>query len=353
MTVAQDNDFSFPDDLLDKHFADTDETEHPEPDAADETPEDETEETSEEEPSDETEETDDEDAGDEPADEGEDEDEEDSEDTSDEEPEEHAAENPFFDRKELDAIKDEEARAVAVKAYKAMQAAFTKKTQETAAVRREAEAVQQEFDDFLGEISTEEGARDFVVRFALARPEAFEEARERLDELTDNETEKRTYLREQEVRAREKEIQRRDRAQETESRDRRVQEVESMTTRLSRQAGMDQNQIAIAEQYVANKILLNRAQGRSDITDAEVAEAVQMAAQHLGREKVRMKKSAEREVRQRQADAVKRKATAPKRPAAPRSSTAPAARNMKRELQVPQGTDPLDFAMDKLLGLTD
>jgi hypothetical protein len=349
-------DLLLPDDLLDQHFADTgveSEPKTPEPDAEDESPEDDAQETSEEEPEDEAEETDEDDAGNEPADEEEDEDDEDSEETSEEEPGEQPDDNPFFDRKELDAIKDEEARKVALKAYKAMQSAFTKKTQETAAIRREAEAVQQEFDEFLQEISSEEGAADFMVRVALSRPEAFQAAQDRITEMTDDDNERRVYERDQKLKAREKELERKERMEQIQARHGRVEEVEKMTARLARQAGMDQTEVAIAEQYVANRILLNRAGGRDDISDHEVAEAVKLAAQHLGREKERVRKSTEREIRQRQAEQVKRKATAPKRPAAPKSSTAPAARSMKRNPTAPAGVDPTDFAIDKLLGLDD
>jgi hypothetical protein len=93
----------------------------------------------------------------------------------------HEEDDPF-DRKEIDAITDPKARAVAEKAYKSLVRDYTRKTQEVAELRKSAErevstarAFQTEYEQFMADLATPAGGEHFLLTVADAKPELFTE----------------------------------------------------------------------------------------------------------------------------------------------------------------------------------
>jgi hypothetical protein len=339
--------FELPEEVLDKHLTDTsdeEEVEAPTLDEEDESPELEEEDTDEESPSDESEDTDEDESGDADPDSTEDDEEKDADEEDSDEDSDEDSFLPKFDRKKIEA--DPELN----KAYKHMQAAFTKAQQEARTVQREAEMMKADFEAFIQDISTDQGAEEFLVKVALSRPEVFRAAAERADELSDDPSELKKFERDVELKRREQEIKRREQAQRLEEQERRVTEIESMVDRTGKKLGMDAAELKIAHEYVANTIFKIRAAGGKDISAEEIIKAVNRAASDLSVNKRRVREEAERAAEVKAKQLAKEKARKAKRPAPPRSSAAPA-RRAANKLEVPAGTDPLAAAVNRALGV--
>jgi hypothetical protein len=340
-----DKTFALPDEILDKHLADTGVEEEVEvdPDLDDEleSPEAEEEDTDEESPSDEEEETEEEESGDSDPD-----DEADKEEEEEEEEDSSESFLPKFDRKKIEA--DPELN----KAYKHMQAQFTKRVQEASAARREADEMKADFESFLADISSEEGAEDFLVKIALSRPEVFKKAYERAEDLTEDPDELKKFERGQDLKRREQELERRERTRKMEEQERRVAEIESVVDKAAGRLGMDDAETKIAHEYVANAIFRIRAAGGKDISSEEILKAVKRAASDLSVQKRKVREATEREVKLTEKQRAKEKARKLRRTAPPRSTAAPASRRAANK-DVPEGVDPLMYSVDRAFGLTD
>lgn len=340
-----------PPEILDKHLGDTEEEVTPSPAVESEEPEDEAEETLDEEESDaEDEETDDEDAGGEEPDDAEDEEEsEDEDDESDDDEEEEDDEDsesflPKFDRKKIE--QDPELS----KAYKHMQAAFTKKMMEASDSVRQAEEVLEEVKQFEATLADPKGAEEFLLNVALNRPEVFQNAYERAVALLEDDEEKDSYLKEQQLKVREKELERQEREAQARAQEARVEQIETSTRRLAAKMGLDTEDVEIAEQFVANRILENRARtGKADVSDDEIREAVSAAKKFVERKAQKVQSVTKRQLLKEREEQVKAKAKLAKRPRAPKAGKSPAPRPKREEITAPPGVDPLDFGIDKLL----
>lgn len=365
-----------PDEVLARHFGlDTSDTEaeSPEPAAEDDSPEADVEDTPEDPfgddddvdddedtpsgPEAEDEDTDEDDAGgSEPEDEEEDADDDGEEDPDDEdgdekeEPDEGEDFLPKFDRKEIEKLAEKHPELK--KAYRHMRAAFTRKMQEMSQYRERAEraeVLEREVREFQARLQDDEGAEEFLTQVALARPEVFEKAYERAVRLTENEDERKLFVREQQVRAKERQAKLKEEQVMAERLQARAREINDTLASLAERAGLDEKGMELAERFVVEKIHANRMEkGMADVTDEEIRDAVRQARRYVGapRPKAVPKKARLKAAR------PKAKARTGKRPAPPRSGSAPRARP-KRMPEPPPGVDPLDHAIDGLLGLTE
>lgn len=250
---------------------------------------------------------------------------------------------PYFDRKSIEGKPELEL------AYKHMQAAFTRATQEVRTKERETQMMQEEMETFMAEIGSDEGATEFLVKMALHRPKVFEEAFEQAVKLTENPSEKKLFEREQQLRNREREIERENKRREASEQQQRRQAVYDELNAAMKQHGLTEADSDIAQQYVANVILEKKARGDNSISPKEIHGAVERAAKFLSARNESVKQEIERRVRAEQQQAMKKKAQDAKRPAAPKSSKSPGPKAKK--LEVPRGVDPLDYIVSARLGL--
>lgn len=319
------------------------EAESPEPDSED-TPEDPDADEAEDTPSGPEEEdtdTDEDEAGDEEPEEGEEEAEDEVEETSEEREDDDFL--PPFDRKEIE--KHPELR----KAYKHMRAAFTRKMQELGEKARRADFLEREFMEFQARLRDDKGAEEFLVQVALARPEVFERAYERAVRLAENEEERNLFIREQQLRHKEREAELRRMEMEAQRIQARAQEITATITRLGKAAGLVGDDLELVERLVVAKINENRAKtGKADVTDEEIQEAVDTARRLLQRREGTLAKKLQKE-RDAKVKALAAKAKE-KRPAPPRATKSPGVKP-KKIGPPPPGVDPLDHALDSLLGL--
>jgi len=335
-----------PDEEIDKLFADTDD-EGPEladdPDEPDDTDDDESDDAD----------TDEDESGDEEPDEPDDEeeDEEEDEDESDtDEPDDDESDDevlPKFDRKKIE--KDPDLKA----AYKHMQAAFTKKMQEAAELRgnaseliQEAEGVLTRHQEFLKVLASEEGAEDFLVNVAVNRPEVFQKAHDRAAELLEDPDKLKRFSREKEIEKREKALADKEAKEQVEAKERQKNVLRDTTETMAKKVGLKgEGDLKVAHRFVRARIQENLdLTGKASITREEIVEAVKEAAELLSRREKKGRKEVVKDV----VAAKKQSAKKRRRPGAPRSSSRPAGK--KGRLDVPKGVDPLDHAVDVLLG---
>lgn len=297
------------------------------------------------------EETDEEEGDDEGAEE--DEDEADAEDTNPDQPAGKAGKpsedaEAFFDRKEIEGIKDPEARRVAEKAYRSMHAAFTKKTTEVAALRKDAERVQgealkyaSEYEDFVAEISTEKGAEDFLlavaeerpavftesvlVQAALANPEAFEAAVERVQAINEDPNEKKRFERDRNADRRDREAERKERGQQRQQAAARREQLNKLVSERAATHGVkSETALGLIRDQVTLLLQRNSSRGQKT-TRADIEAAVDKAAKHIraDREAVTKDRAAqERKAKQEQARALARNGKRSPPPGAGRSPAA-------------------------------
>jgi len=228
-----------------------------------------------------------------------------------------------FSKKDMETI---EANPSLKRAYKSMVSDYTQKTQEVAALRKESEAVKMEAESFkedynkFGEmLQSDEGMEKFLVDIALARSEVFDRAMEKAAELSENEGQKNTYLREKELEEREQKLRQEEDKRSKLSAQQRIEQIVSLTKDLATKSGMTGAEIRTAEQYVANRILENRLIGKGDVTDEDVQRAVADAAKDVEETRAAVRRRVEQELRKKNLSAQQKKARDAKRPAPPRA----------------------------------
>lgn len=281
-----------------------------------------------------------------------------------------------FDRRDIEKIRDPEARRVAEKAYKSFHAAFTRKTQEIAEQRREAEQIRAEYDRFTQAVTTPEGAKAFVrdlmginpqvigavfedlatgdgaeqffLEAALATPEAFEAAYQRFLELEDDPAEKQRFTKEREIEARDRRT--RAREQQLNEQQRRARSVEIATEAQSIAGRLDIDEEDFGELVIPRlraRIAENVQRGRRDISTEEIEAAVKEASAEIERREKRIADRLKARSRKERKEEVRKLAQKQRRPAPPRGGSKVA--RAKRPKGPPPGVDPLDFAVDTAL----
>lgn len=347
-----DTDDVLPDEVLSRHLGlDTGAEEDPEPAAeAEEPAEDDFEDTPDEGPEEDDADTDADEAGDyEPDDEGEEdggEEEDDDPAESDEELEDFL---PEFDRKEIE--KDPELK----KAYKHMQAAFTRARQRDAEAARESqrqlEILQREVESFKAQLQDDAGAEEFLVQVALARPEVFERAYEQAVRLAEDEGARDLFTREQRVKAAERAAEQERLAMAQDRARARAAEIVALVGEYGADAGLEGEDFELAERFVVEKINQNRLRtGVADLTNEEIKAAVQDAQRLLKRQSKKVERKVSKKLAKERDEAVRAKVRNSRRPAPPRASKAPGVKPKKLP-PPPPGVDPLDHTIDALLGL--
>lgn len=271
--------------------------------------------------------------------------EEDEEDTEDDE-----SFLPEFDRKKFLTEHPE-----LEPAYKHFQAAFTKRTQELAAQTRQAEAVQTQYRTFAQQLSTDEGLGDFLLNIALARPEVFDGVYDRALTLNEDETEKKAYLQERELKTlksqREREVQDRQMTQLQQ----RAEELTELTHNTAKRLGLESDEeINLAEELVAKRIYELQDEDQ-DIDPKEVVAIVKRVAQRLNANREKVKASTKKELRKKSLEAAKRTARDAKRPSPPKGGGSPSSKPKAKDDGPKRwgasfSDDPLDRLVDERLG---
>jgi len=351
-----------PDEVLARHFGlDTGTEEDPEPAAEPVEPAFDSEDTLDDEAlEDEDADTEADEAGDyEPDNELGDEDDEGEDDEEDEEIEDRPSDEPDpdndflppdFDRKEIE--KHPELK----KAYKHMQAAFTRARQRDAEAAREAqrrlEVLQAQVQSFQAQLADDAGAEEFLVKVALARPEVFERAYEHALKLAEDEGARNLFTREQRLKAAERAAEAERLAMQQERIARRAQEVTALLTKLGNEAGFEgPEDFELAERFVVERIQQNRlATGTADISDEEVKAAVAEVQRLLKRKSKKVERKVATRLARERDEQVKAKVRNARRPAPPKASKSPGMKPRKLP-EPPPGVDPVDFTIDALLGL--
>jgi hypothetical protein len=299
-----------PADLLDQYMAGVD-TSDEEGDAPEdvESPEEDTEDTLPEAGSEEeTEDTD------EQEDEGDLDEEDEGEEGDEDEDEDDDSFLPEFDRKKF-LQKHPELEP----AYKHFQAAFTRKMQEVSVVQKQAEALQQDHEEFAQMLQSDEGCEEFLVQLALRRPEVFDSAFDKITTLNDDESEKKSYLLEQENKKLKAEREKQGKQSQQQVLQQRIQEVVSVADETAAGLGLTGAEVEVAHRFVAQKIQEARiATGNPDIPNEVVKAAVKEAASHLNQVKKQIQEKVERETRGKKLEAAKKAARTAKRGPAPK-----------------------------------
>lgn len=244
--------------------------------------------------------------------------------------------------------------------YKHMQSAFSKKMAELSTtakqsekVKAEADAMREQYLEFQETLKDPESFEEFLVEVSLNRPEVMEKAYERALTLNEDEGKKKEYEKEKEISQREKRLQQKEKREQQEQRQQRTTEIIDLTQRVATKLGLDgESDLEVAEQYVANQILQNVANGgKRDLSNQELVTAVRRAAKVLEREKQRVRKNTKAEQKRDTLKAAKERASQPKRPAAPRSGS-PTRQPPKQERRVKKPEqDPLGQFIDGELGV--
>lgn len=301
----------------------------------------------------------DEEAGDETTDEEVDEDaeeeDEDSEEDSDEESEEDDEDSeedkesflPPFDRKKFLAEHPELEAP-----YKHMQAAFTRRMQEVSTVQSEVETVREQLADFVETLSTDDGATEFLERIALSRPEVFQKVVEQWEDSLSDEDLRERKVREIQLKDREKSVQQKEEREQAKAAQQRIQAVVTLAETTSEAEGLtDEDSIAIAKQFVLAKIHENKANtGVAQISDDEVVAAVKAASKHLKAQVAKAEQTVKKKTRVDQKKAAQAKLKKSSRPQPPKSGSK---RSVPKKPKVPEGMDPVHYAIQKGLGLVD
>jgi hypothetical protein len=244
--------------------------------------------------------------------------------------------------------------------YKHMQAAFTRKTKELAAIRQEAqkdkaeaEAMQQQYDAFQEMLKDPESFRDFLVEVSLNRPEVMEQAYEEALALNEDEGRKEKYQREKDLQKREKALKKKEEQEALARRQQRTGEIIDLTKRVASKLGLTgEGDLQVAEQFVANKILSNVANGgERDLSNEELVVAVRRASKALEQQKSRVRRSAKAEQKRESLKAAQDRVKQPRRPSAPKPGSPTRSPKLpERKVKAPQ-QDPLGSFIDEQLGV--
>lgn len=335
-----------PEEVFDRHF---DTVLAPEPEGESDEPEDTDDDelvdpdTDEDEPGDDPDEADDEEEEDVEED-------EDSETDDEVEPEDEDQDDeplPKFDRKKIE--KDPNLKA----AYKHMQAAFTKKMQAASEVKNqaaemvaEAQGVLDRHKEFVSMLADPKGAEEFLVKVAVNRPEVFQAAFDRASKLLEDPEEMKRFSKETEIAEREKKIKAKEAEDAKRSAERAKQVLRETTESVAAKVGLkSEADLKLAHRFVRARLQENLdLTGKSSITREEIVEVVKEAAETIQSKVNRARKEVVKDVQKK----ARKSASRRKRPGAPRSSSRPAGK--KGRLDIPKGVDPLDHAVDVLLG---
>jgi len=280
---------------------------------------------------------------------------------------------PEFDRRKLDKqIKDNPELG---KAYKSLQRAATQRFEEAADIRKAGERALQERDAFVQQVQTRDGAlkflravvlenrevvaeafdqvlqgadaEDLLVEIALAKPEIFEKARTRIEEMEEDPREKQRFQRDRESKKNHSKSTRERETLEAQRRQVRSGEIRKEITEWAKKAGMADEDVGEITVRVRERIQANgkKPGGNFDVTSAEIKEAV-IEARKVVRERearvaarlaARQRKDKRKQVRDRMRGSARRP-----RPARGAGSSAV----RRRSPAVPAGRDPLDFAVE-------
>jgi hypothetical protein len=245
------------------------------------------------------------------------------------------------------------------KPYKSMQAHFSRRMGEIAKVEREskqlhaeATGMKQQLEAFQKQLQDDGSFEDFLVRVSLNRPEVVERAYERVISLTEDEGKKKEFLKDQELTETKARLREREELDARRAREQRVAEVVDLTQRVALRLGLKSAaDLEVAEQYVANQINHNAANGDRDITPQQIVAAVKRASQALQRKQEGVRKSVRREVRQEELKTAQDRLRAPRRPAPPNGSApAPALPAPQRIVNTPK-KEPLEQWLEQKLGV--
>jgi hypothetical protein len=254
----------------------------------------------------------------------------------------------FFDRKEIDQIQDPEAKKVAQRAYASMQKAFVQKTSKLAEERKgweakveEADGYRAEYEGFVQEIGSNEGAEQFLhlvidsrphvftesvlVALALKQPQVFDAAVERYQQLAQDDDARSTFEDKIEVKRGKYEGQQRDKAhRRTEAATQQQRLTQAVTTRAATHKVTDPDSLQIIQDQVALMVQRNRAaQKRTTLED--VHSVVDRVSGRLVKTRQAGRDEGERSGRKRRQDDVREQAKRAKdRRPAPTGRRAPA-----------------------------
>lgn len=237
----------------------------------------------------------------------------------------------FFDRKKIDQIQDPQAKAVAESAYKEMQKAFTQKTTELAAERKtwqakvsEADQFRSEYQNFVEEIASPEGAEQFLhlvvesrphvftpevlVSLALKKPELFEKAVERYQQLSADEDARTMFQDKLDLgRGKYEDGQRRRAEARTAQASSQQHLLQAVKSRAGTHQVSDPDSLEIIQGQVSLLIQKNR-QAQKKTTLAEVNETVDRVAKRLAKARDTGRQEGERLSRAQRQDAVRQQA---------------------------------------------
>ncbi len=251
-----------------------------------------------------------------------------------------------FDRKELDAIEDPAAKAVAERAYRNFQRAFTAKTQELATVRKAAEAeiatareFQTGYQTWLKGLETQEGGEhhlleiseyrpellteDVLTDFALKQPEAFEAAFARAQELLDDGKARRVFDGERAIKLRDHRDKQQQTTQAQQQASERAAAVERLVGDEAGKAGVKKPEaLEVVRDSVDGFLARSSAAGKK-VTAADLrAHVAQVAGRLAGADKAaradaakaeaaRQRKNQQAQVRKQAQDALTRRTAPP------------------------------------------
>ena len=243
--------------------------------------------------------------------------------------------------------------------YKHMQAAFSRKMAETGKIKAKAEeqaakaeVMQKDLLAFEDVLKNDESFEEFLVQVSLNRPEVMERAYERAVTLNEDEGKKKEYLQGRELAETKRQLKEREDRVLAVKREARTTEIISLTQRVAARLGLTgEGDLDVAEQYVANRILQNVADGKErDISPEELVGAVRRAAKALAREKAEVRQTARAEHRKENLKAAQDRARQPKRPAPPRPGVPVPAPASNRIDHRPKQA-PLESWIDQQLGV--
>lgn len=235
-----------------------------------------------------------------------------------------------FDRKEIDAIKDPEAKRVAERAYRNFQKAFTQKTQELAEVKKTAEAEMGEarewksgYLNFLEDLGTEQGGEHFLltvagkvphiftetvlVDLALRDPEGFARAYEQSLELAEDQRARRVFEGERDLRVQKHREGQEKQTQAQQAATKRQQTIQNLVTEESGKLGVSGDAVELVRDSVENMLRRKAAAGER-ATAADVRAHIARVAKQMGKQKTDAAKAAQAAERKKRADEVRRAA---------------------------------------------
>lgn len=250
----------------------------------------------------------------------------------------------FFDRKEwkkkLDSIEDPEARKMLEGMHKGMQAAFTRATTQAAEVRQQAEGFAADYEDFVADLATEEGATGFLhtvaearpqvfteellVSVALSQPEVFEAVVERLAKIQEDPRERRDFERDLKDGAREREETAAEAHQQRQRQRELQRQLDGVVTARAGTHGLHSQAALEIVNRAVHALLQTNARAKKKTTRADVEAEVDKAAGLLRSERDDARKQESAADRKRKQEEAKRLADKSRRrtPADQRNPTA-------------------------------